>query len=63
MPYVALTILNGIRYNRLNYDVLKQRWADEDAKSYQRKGVGVVLYILLSVVVVIILIIVKANNR
>jgi hypothetical protein len=61
--YVIFLILDGIRYNKLNYDVLRERWANEDAQSYQRKGIWVVLYILLSVLLVIVLIIVKANNR
>ena len=61
--YVVFLILDGIRYNKLNYDVLRKRWANEDAETYQRKGVWVVLYILLSVLLVIVLIIVKGNNR
>jgi len=44
IPYVAFLILDGLRYNKLNYNVLKRRWLNEDAKSYKRKGVGVVLY-------------------
>ena len=63
IPYAAFLILNGVRYNKLNYDVLRERWANEDVKSYQKKGVGVVLYMLLSAVIVVVLIIIKANNR
>jgi formate hydrogenlyase subunit 3/multisubunit Na+/H+ antiporter MnhD subunit len=43
---ILLLIANGIRYNKLNYGVLKERWDNEDENIRGRKGRLVVLYII-----------------
>jgi len=58
-----IVILNAFRYNKLNYDVLKERWSNEDAKTYQRKGTGVFLYIIFSFIGIIALVIWRANTK
>lgn len=63
IPYFVLLILNGFYYNKYNYDVLKERWKDEDIETQKRKGVGVLLYIVLSGVAIIALIIWRANSK
>jgi hypothetical protein len=40
-----LLIANFIRYNKLTYGLLKERWDNEDKKLKRRKGWLVVLYI------------------
>jgi hypothetical protein len=63
IPYFMLLASNGIRYNKLNYNILNKKWGNEDPKAQQRKGLGVFLYILFSVIGVIILIIWRANTK
>lgn len=47
----VLIILNGIRYNKLHYDILKEKWNHETASVNINKGVIVVSYILLSTLI------------
>jgi len=63
IPYFLLIIVNGFRYNKLNYDLLKERWGNEDSKAHQQRGIGVFLYIILSVIVVIIMIVWRAKTK
>jgi hypothetical protein len=60
IPYAVILALNGIRYNKFNYDYLNRKWGKEDVKVSQRKGSVLLMYILLSITGVIVLIIWKA---
>ncbi len=46
--YTLAVILNGIRYNKFNYDILKERWDNEDKRQRKKKVMFVILYIVLS---------------
>ncbi len=61
IPYFILLISNGVRYNKLKYDILNKKWGNEDLKTEQRKGLCVFLYILLTVIGVLVLIIWRAK--
>jgi hypothetical protein len=56
-------ILNAVHYNKLNYDILNERWGNENKKTKQRKGAAVFIYIILSVLLVIVLIIWRATTK
>jgi dolichol kinase len=45
---VVLVILNGIRYNKYDYEMLKKRWENEGEKGRIKKQKLVVLYIIFS---------------
>jgi hypothetical protein len=60
---LIIVILNAFRYNKLNYDILKERWNNEDAETYQRKGTGVFFYILFSFIAIFTLAIWRANTK
>lgn len=47
---LILMILNGIRYNKLHYGILQEKWQNENADIQTKKGVMVLAYILLSTV-------------
>ena len=53
---VVWIILNAIRYNKLNYDILNEKWGNEAATTKKKKGTIVIIYILLSITLVIALI-------
>ena len=48
---ILLSVINGIRYNKLSYDLLKKRWDNESEKQKKKRGVFVLLYLLLSTVI------------
>ena len=62
IPYGIILILNGIRYNKINYDYLNRKYGQEDTKVRRRKGNVLLIYILLSLLLNITLIIWKANQ-
>lgn len=45
---ILLLIMNGVRYNKLNCPVLKEKWDSEAENTAIRKRVWVFLYILIS---------------
>lgn len=45
---LILLILNGIRYNKRNFEVLNRVWGDEENR--KRKQTAVVIYIILSMI-------------
>jgi glucan phosphoethanolaminetransferase (alkaline phosphatase superfamily) len=47
---LALIILNGIRYNKYNYDVMKEKWGNEEESKKKKKAFIIVLYVILSTV-------------
>jgi hypothetical protein len=53
---ITLLVLNGFRYNSLNYEVLSNRWVNEDTLQGKRNGNKVRLYVLLSFLLVATLI-------
>lgn len=57
-----LPILNGMRYNKLNYGVLKKRWESENIITKKKKETAVIIYALVSIITTIIIIIWRANN-
>ncbi len=38
--FALLLLVNGFRYNRLNYQVLKNIWCNEDNNAMKKKGNG-----------------------
>jgi glucan phosphoethanolaminetransferase (alkaline phosphatase superfamily) len=50
---ILLLVLNGIRYNKLTYSILKEKWDNEDRNTKQRKQALVLLYIILSIILTI----------
>lgn len=63
IPVFILLLLNGFRYNKLNYDVLKEKWENESATTSKKREVGVLLYMVLSVILVIAVIIWRLNTK
>jgi hypothetical protein len=63
VPFLALLILNGIRYNKLNYGVLSERWRSEDAIKMNKNETGVTIYMVSTVIIVIAVIIWRAITR
>ena len=53
---IGLLICNGFRYNRLNFDVLKEKWQNEKSTFSNKKKLFIAVYIVVSVLVVISLI-------
>jgi|KBSSwiStaDraftv2_1062776.scaffolds.fasta_scaffold2908305_1 amino acid permease len=53
VTYVTLLILNGIYYNKHNYDVLAEKWKNEDESTQRRKGFYVQAYVGLSLLLII----------
>jgi len=53
--YVLMLILDGVRYNRLNYPILHEKWKDEIETKKAKNQLLVLLYIFLSVFSVIAL--------
>jgi hypothetical protein len=47
---ILLLILNGIRYRKYNYTILRERWVNEEESVKKRKKTIVALYITLSTV-------------
>src|SRR5438477_11071198 len=37
LGYFVIVVLNGFRYNKLNYDVLDAKWKDEDVRTQKKK--------------------------
>jgi hypothetical protein len=58
--YIVIIFINGIRYNKLNYDILKERWDNEDKKNQRKKQIGVISYILITIVSVNVLMLRKS---
>lgn len=48
LVYIILLILNGIRYNKLNYAVLSDKLKDEQSRRKKVNETLVILYIVLS---------------
>jgi hypothetical protein len=46
--FIAIVVLNVIRYKTNTYDVLKERWKDEETSRKKRKQIQVLLYVFLS---------------
>ncbi len=46
---IIVTVLNGFRYNKFNYNILNERWKDDNSKIQKKKGTFVVLYLLLTI--------------
>jgi|SRR6185437_15572660 len=63
IAYFILIVLNGIRYNKLSYDILNKKWSKEDFKTQKRIDVAVIGYIILSIIAVIVLIVWRANTK
>jgi hypothetical protein len=47
----VLLVLNGIRYNKRNYPILKERWAGESESRKGRNNLLVISYIMISLFV------------
>ena len=47
---LIILILNGIRYNKRNFEVLKQIWGNEEDNKRKRKQTLVTIYIVISVI-------------
>jgi len=52
--YAILLFINGLRYNKLNYESLKKKWENENGNINQKNNF-VIPYILGSVVLFVIL--------
>lgn len=63
IAYFILIILNGVRYNKISYDILNKKWSEEDLKTQKRIEAAILWYIILSIVAVIVLIIWRANTK
>lgn len=50
---IIILILDGFRYNKLNYDVLKEKWKNENTSAQAIKGGIVLCYIILSTIICI----------
>lgn len=46
---ILLLIVNGFRYNRLNYQVLDKRWGDEDKGKKDKKRKLFFIYVVFSI--------------
>lgn len=53
---IGLLVYNGFRYNKLNFDVLKDKWQNEDQHSRIRKKTFIIIYLILSVLILVSLI-------
>src|SRR5260221_12513490 len=42
---VALIIINGFRYNRLDYDLLNKKWSKEDDVKKKKKTILLAIYV------------------
>ena len=51
--YFSLLILNGIRYNKLNFDLLNKRWKGESENIKKKKQTMVMIYIAMSIISII----------
>ena len=47
---LTLLILNGIRYNKKNFEVLKQVWGNEENNKRKKRQTLIVIYIVLSLI-------------
>ena len=56
-------ILNALHYNRINYDILNERWGYEGSKIRSMRGVLVLFYVLISIFAVITLVIWRARTK
>jgi hypothetical protein len=54
--YILLLILNGIRYNKFNFDVLDEKWGGEKVNTKKKKNFFIGGYFILSIIIVVILI-------
>lgn len=54
--YIIIIVTNGIRYNKLNYDILKDKYESEDERIQQKKQIGVIFYLVITILIVIALI-------
>jgi hypothetical protein len=61
ITYFLLIIINGIRYNRLNYDVLSERWNDEGEGTKEQKVISIRAYIVITIIVFIILVFINTK--
>jgi uncharacterized membrane protein len=53
---VGILIYNGFRYNRLNFDVLNEKWQGEGWRSQRKKKLLIFIYMIVSILLVILLI-------
>src|SRR5437773_2188345 len=51
--YLALVILNGFRYNKFNYEILNERWKNEDKNTQKKKKTAILIYFIVSVLLVL----------
>lgn len=50
---ILLLIFNGVRYNKKNYDLLKQKWKDEDVRIKLKRRRLVTAYVIISTIICI----------
>ena len=62
IPAFALIVLNGIRYNKLNYAVLRERWKNENEITKKKSKRYVFMYVTSTIMVAIAVIIWRSNN-
>jgi hypothetical protein len=60
---VALIIINGFRYNRLDYDLLNEKWGKEDDVKKRKKTILLAIYIIGSTIICISLAIFHGSNK
>jgi hypothetical protein len=51
--FIIIVVVNGFRYNKMNYNTLRERWDNEDKKIKRKKEIRVIFYILITVIIVI----------
>lgn len=49
----TLLVLNGMRYNKIDFASLKEKWKDENTFTRIRRGRGVLVYIIISTIICI----------
>ena len=56
IPIILLIlVIDGLRYNKYNYDVLNNKWADEKLGKKIKKGYLVISYVFFSIIACFIL--------
>lgn len=54
--YPLILILNGFRYNKLNYDILHKKWSAKSKKANDRSILATRLYLIFLILLILILI-------
>lgn len=60
---LLLLVWNGFRYNKFNYDILKEKWKNETTTQKKKKKNYVLFYLILSVVSVFALAIYVGSKK